>query len=212
MYITDITFLFIFLPAMLIATALQPKWKMYALLLLSLFFYACGSPVYFMLFLAGTIVNVLLAYVVQTFRTRSYILAKSALILGILLNAGCLFYYKYFDFVRENVNALFGTAFAVKGLLLPLGISFFVFKAISLLTDVFFGRVELKQNPVYAALYLSFFAQAISGPICRNRVPAAKNPQKSADLPVCGLQKAGQERSVILPKQHIVITAVKGKE
>lgn len=167
MYLTDISFLFLFLPIMLIATALQPKWKKYVLLLLSIFFYACGSPVYFVLFLVGTIANVMLGYAIQALRARSHVFAWSILILGVGLNVGCLFYYKYFDFVIENVNTVFGTAFATRGLLLPMGISFFVFKAISLLADVFSGRVKLKRNPIYAALYLSFFAQAVSGPICR---------------------------------------------
>ncbi len=167
MDMTDIAFLFLFLPAVFIAAALKSKWKNYALLLLSLFFYACGSPVYFMLFIAGITVNVLLAYVIQALRTRCRIFAVFVLAAGIGLDAGCLFYYKYFDFVTENVNIVFGTTFGARGILLPLGISFFTFKAISLLADVFSGKITLKKNPVHGALYLSFFSQIVSGPICR---------------------------------------------
>ncbi len=56
---------------------------------------------------------------------------------------------------------------AARDLLLPMGISFFIFKAISLLVDVYKGTVVLKKNPIYGALYLSFFGQVVSGPICR---------------------------------------------
>lgn len=152
MDMTNITFLFIFLPAVLIAAALRPKQKSYALLLLSLFFYACGSPAYFMLFMVGIIVNVLLAYMIQALKTRFRILAVCTFIVGIGLDAGCLIYYKYS---------------ATRDILLPLGISFFTFKAISFLVDVFSEKITLEKNPVHGALYLSFFSQIVSGPICR---------------------------------------------
>lgn len=164
MSMTDISFLFIFMPATLIAISLKPQYKKYALLLLSLFFYACGSPAYFSLFLISVIMNVCLAYLIQilNFKIRKYILA-----MGIVLNFGCLFYYKYFDFTVANLNLIFRTSFDAKNLLLPMGISFFTFKAISLLADVYSGKVILTKNPADSALYLSFFTQITSGPICR---------------------------------------------
>lgn len=159
MYLTDLSFLFIFLPAVLIAAAMQPKWKNAALLLLSLFFYACGSPACFLLFVAGIVLNVLLAYVIQALREKSRELAACVLILGIGLDVNCLLHYKYFDFVMENISGLLHLTFTARGLLLPMGISFFVFKAISLLADVYCGRAVLGKNPVDTALYLSFFGQ-----------------------------------------------------
>lgn len=164
MSITDVTFLFIFLPIALVTYLIKTEWQKYILLLLSLFFYACGSPRYFVLFLLAVVVNVIVGYGVSI---RSRNLARIFLILGIAFDVSLLFYYKYYDFTIENVNHIFGTDFQVKNLLLPLGISFFVFKAISFLVDVYRGQVELKKNPVYSALYLSFFAQIASGPICR---------------------------------------------
>lgn len=169
---TDITFLFIFLPISLVTYLIKTKRQKYILLLLSLFFYACGSPTYFVLFLEAVVVNVLLGYGISvknsgggTYVRR--ILPTVCLIAGIIFNISILFYYKYYDFAVINVNKMFGTEFQAKNLLLPLGISFFVFKAISFLVDVYRGKVDLKRNPVYSALYLSFFAQIQSGPICR---------------------------------------------
>ena len=117
MSMTDITFLFIFMPAIFIAIALKPQYKKYALLLLSLFFYACGSPTYFSLFLILVIVNVCLAYLMQnlTLKARKYILIP-----GIILNTGYLFYYKYFDFAVLNLNLILKTSFCTKNMLLPM--------------------------------------------------------------------------------------------
>lgn len=61
----DVIFLFMFLPAVLIASALKPKWRKYALLLLSCFFYACGSPAFFTLLVTAVMINVFLAYLLQ---------------------------------------------------------------------------------------------------------------------------------------------------
>lgn len=80
--------------------------------------------------------NVLVGYGVNI---RSRNLARIFLILGIAFDVSLLFYYKYYDFTIENVNHIFDTDFQVKNLLLPLGISFFVFKAISFLVDVYRG-------------------------------------------------------------------------
>ena len=166
MTMTDITFILIFLPIALLTLTFKPHCQKYVLLFLSLFYYACGSPEYFVLLLTMLIINVALAYVIQK-NAGGGVFSYLLLIIGILLNVGTLFYYKYYDFTIEGVNQVLGTAFAAKDLLLPLGISFFSFKSISLLTDVYKGTVILEKNPIYGALYLSFFGQIVSGPICR---------------------------------------------
>lgn len=75
-----------------------------------------------------------------------------------------LFYFKYFDFFLENVNAVFGSSFALRNIMLPLGISFFTFQQISFLADTYRG--ELKDcSFVDYALFVSFFPQLIAGPI-----------------------------------------------
>lgn len=167
---TDMSFLFAFLPLSLCACLAGAKVQKYILLIFSLFFYACGSPKYFILFIGMVIVNIGLSYIIQACNKRKKVFEVGriiSLIVGILLNVGVLFYYKYFDFAITNINSVFGMNFATKNLLLPLGISFFTFKAISLLVDVYKGKVVLKGNPCYAALYLSFFGQVVSGPISR---------------------------------------------
>lgn len=169
---TDIAFLFIFLPISLVTYLIKTEWQKYILLILSLFFYACGSPQYFVLFLGAVIVNVILGYGIKIKSIRECvkgwrIISTICLFVGIIFNVSLLFYYKYYDFAVNNMNQWLSTNFQAKNLLLPLGISFFVFKAISFLVDVYSDKVDLKRNPVYPALYLSFFAQIQSGPICR---------------------------------------------
>ena len=83
---------------------------------------------------------------------------------GVLCNLGILFYFKYFDFFIENVNAVFGTSFLLKGILLPLGISFFTFQQIGFLVDTYRGEIRECTFLDYA-LFVSFFPQLIAGPI-----------------------------------------------
>ena len=89
---------------------------------------------------------------------------KCILFTGVGANLLLLFYFKYFDFFIENINAVFGSSIALRNIVLPLGISFFTFQQISFLADTYRG--ELKNcNFVDYALFVSFFPQLIAGPI-----------------------------------------------
>lgn len=90
--------------------------------------------------------------------------ARAILILGVTLNLGVLFYFKYFDFFLESINQLFGLSLPLKHILLPLGISFFTFQQISFLADTYRGELEGCGFVDYA-LFVSFFPQLIAGPI-----------------------------------------------
>ena len=90
--------------------------------------------------------------------------AKALVAAAVAANLGVLFYFKYFDFFLSTVNAVFGTSAALRGILLPLGISFFTFQQISFVVDTYQG--EVKDCPFVAyALFVSFFPQLIAGPI-----------------------------------------------
>lgn len=75
---------------------------------------------------------------------------------GVAANLGVLFYYKYFDFFLENINAVFSTDFLLQGLLLPLGISFFTFQQVGFLVDTYRGETE-NYSFVDYALFVTFF-------------------------------------------------------
>lgn len=114
-------------------------------------------------YLCIMIFSILLNYVAYQLITRCK-KKKITLFTGVSLNLLLLFYFKYFDFFLENVNAVFGSSFALRNILLPLGISFFTFQQISFLADTYRG--ELKDcGFVDYALFVSFFPQLIAGPI-----------------------------------------------
>lgn len=176
MLITDLIFIFLFLPAALILFYVCPKKaKEYILLAVSLVFYACGSADYFIGLLISLAVNIGIGYAIGMARKQTCdgaeksfrIPAQVLLAVGVCYNIGILGYYKYTDFALRTIGRLTHTEPELKNLILPLGLSFFTFKAVSYLADVYRGRIQAEKNPVRAALYLSFFAQIQSGPLSR---------------------------------------------
>src|SRR5438105_258308 len=75
--------------------------------------------------------------------------------------------FKYADFMVGTLNAMLGDTFALPGLALPLGISFFTFHAISYLLDVHRGGVAPNRNLLSVAVYIAMFPQLVAGPIIR---------------------------------------------
>lgn len=97
---------------------------------------------------------------------------RGILWLGILILAGLLFFFKYFNFFGSTVNSVLGlfslpAALPTLKLVMPLGISFYTLSAISYLADVHGGKIEADRNPARLALFLSFFPTIMEGPICR---------------------------------------------
>ena len=166
MSITSLLFLFIFLPLSLVIYYISSdRVKEYVLLGISLLFYAMGSIEYLFLFMIAVAVTVIIGRTID--RCNKLIHKRILLILGIAANAGMLLYFKYTNFALTTWGQITSTEVTLKEIMLPLGISFFTFKAISYLVDVYKGKAKLDKNPVHDALYLSFFAQIQSGPITR---------------------------------------------
>ncbi len=167
MAFTDLTFLFIFLPAALflyyvVAVKLQPM----ILLALSLLFYACGSWQYFRLLVTALAVDLAIGLLIARTRQQHKFLSAASLFAGIFFHVFLLGYYKYFDFALDISNRIFLTSFESRNIILPLGISYFTFKSISYQIDLYRGKIT-EFRPLTAAVYLSFFGQIQSGPIAR---------------------------------------------
>lgn len=157
MAITDTIFLFLFLPTtLLIYYIAKEELRKYILLFASLLFYACGSPDYFILLIVSLVVNIGITNIMVRI-SEAIQLKKILLTIGILYNVGILFYYKYFDFIGTNISRILNREYTVRGLALPLGLSFFTFKAISYLVDSYQGKIKKPDHILNAALYLSFF-------------------------------------------------------
>ena len=164
--ITSTVFLMFFLPsALAIYYISRDSIKEYVLLAISLLFYACGSPQFLLIFIASALITVGLGRAMSGCEGRKC--AKVLLVLGILWNLAMLCYYKYVDFGLSIFSQLTHTDAALRNLALPMGISFFTFKAISYLTDIYCGRAILHENPAHDMLYLSLFTQIQSGPLSR---------------------------------------------
>lgn len=167
MQITSVLFIFYFLPLAMASYVLSPYIiKEYILLLISLLFYAFGALDYFVLFVVSIGINVLIGRTINKF-SHDNKKKKCMLALGIGYNLFILAWYKYLDFALEIVTDVLGICTERKNIALPLGISFFVFKAISYLIDIYEQKAELNANVIHDALYLSLFTQIQSGPLAR---------------------------------------------
>ena len=169
MVFSSLLFTFFFLPAVILLNYLaKDRYRNYLLLIASLAFYSYGEP-RFVFVMAGSIAaNYVLALLIARCREKGrQTAAKSLLLLAVLVNIGLLFVFKYLDFAISIVNKVFRTSIGSRNIALPLGISFFTFQALSYVIDVYRGTVEVQKNPLYVALYISFFPQLIAGPIVR---------------------------------------------
>ncbi len=162
-------FLFAFLPALLLVYYLAPRALRNTILLLaSLLFYAWGETVYVLLMLFAVGANYLFGLAIAASDAGRRRLWVS---LAVAANLGLLGWFKYANFLVDNLNrALIPLGFAAIELdpvHLPLGISFFMFQAMSYVVDVYRGTCEVQRRPDRVALYISLFPQLIAGPIVR---------------------------------------------
>ncbi len=163
MLFNSVPFLILILLTFLTVFAVRGKEKqMMVLLLASYVFYAYWDIRYLVLMIAVEYISYLFARVIQARKDR-WILAT-----GIILQIGALVYFKYFGFLVENVNQLFGIPDnGISDIVLPIGISFYTFQSISYLVDVWRGEIEARKRFREVSLYISFFPQLVAGPIMR---------------------------------------------
>ena len=118
----------------------------------SLWFYGYFNPSYLLIMVCSILFNYAVFRIMGQVGAHGVSFRRAALALGVAGNLAVLFYFKYYDFFVENVNALFGTSFVLKGILLPLGISFFTFQQIGFVTDAYRGEVKRCSFLDYALL------------------------------------------------------------
>lgn len=176
-------FIFAFLPITFLVYFLLNRFRYYSiakiwLVLASLYFYGQGSPDFFPYFLGSVVGN----YVVGSCLTRmdgeQKGQKKLLLFIGIMGNVGLLGYYKYTDFFIENYNLLTGSDYALKHIILPIGISFFTFQLIAFLVDSYRGETK-QYDVINYLLFITFFPQLIVGPIIHHAevVPQFENEE-----------------------------------
>ncbi|WP_131782171.1 MBOAT family O-acyltransferase [Legionella gresilensis] len=163
-------FLFLFLPLLLsLYYLLHPRYRNIILLLGSLFFYAWGEPLYVLLMISSILFNWAIGLGIATISDKK----GKFLILGfgVSVNLITLAYYKYAAFLISSFNIVLFKVLHfnldVHNVILPVGISFFTFHAISYIVDVYRGQGYVLRNPLNMGLYISFFPQLVAGPIIR---------------------------------------------
>jgi alginate O-acetyltransferase complex protein AlgI len=200
MVFSSTTFLFLFLPAIIILYFLSPKkiiFRNSLLLFASLFFYSWGEGSYIIVMIVSIIINYVVGRLIFSNLDNNRKKAKLYLAIGITLNLAILFHFKYINFAVDIINSailLLGSNHFLgleKPVHLPLGISFFTFQAISYIVDVYRKQASVRSNPINLALYISLFPQLIAGPIVRYSTIADQitNRKTSLDDFSCGVQR-----------------------
>ena len=166
MAFSSMTFLFGFLPAVLLCYFLLPcrlrTGRNLVLLAFSLTFYAWGGLRLLPALLLSCLMNWGAALLAAPGRKGRKAVFSAAL----MLNIAMLGYFKYTGFLVTNLNAL-GLDLAAPAIALPAGISFFTFQAVAYLTDVYRGTIPPERSLGRVTLFMAFFPQLLQGPILR---------------------------------------------
>lgn len=163
-------FLLIFLPITILVYYVIPSkytiGRNVVLLIASLVFYAWGD-LYSLPILAGSILlNYVFALVIG--KSQKPALSKAMVIIMLVFNVGLLFAFKYLSYTLKTVMRIIpAIQFEAPNWVLPLGISFFTFSAISYVLDVYFQASQAEKNVLNVALFISFFPKMVSGPIMK---------------------------------------------
>lgn len=191
MLFSSMVFLWIFLPVVLavnfllgrlpVAGKTRIKLKNRFLLLASLVFYAWGGVYYLFLMLAVILINYLGGILISKAGDRRI----DCLVCTVTLNLGLLGYFKYFNLIIhtiENIGNMERGALGFKEVVLPIGISFYIFQAMSYVIDVYRERTEVQKNVLDFGLYVSLFPQLIAGPIVQYKDVEAQLKDRTETL------------------------------
>ncbi|MEX2540300.1 MAG: MBOAT family protein [Trueperaceae bacterium] len=187
MVFTSSVFLLLFLPLFLgIYHLIPPSRRTAWMLVASYLFYGWWRLDFLALFVATTVFTYLVGRSLTLANEHQPVRARALLTLGVLGNLGTLAYFKYFNFGIESLDnlliALGGSGLGAWQVLLPIGISFYVFQSVSYLVDSHRGDVTGDQRFVDVAAYIALFPQLIAGPIVRFKVLGPQLGQPRADF------------------------------
>lgn len=202
------TFLFLFLPVIYLLNLIAPKWLRNPLLLMaSLIFYGWGEPVFVLVMIASTLANYFFARWLDYGRRSGHPRqTRLAMVLMVVVNIGLLLVYKYTDFLIGSINQIFSISIPLPGILLPIGISFFTFQAMSYVIDVYRQETPVQKRFSHLLLYISFFPQLIAGPIVKYHDVAEQIERRQLSIPETA---AGIRRFIIgLSKKLLVANMV----
>ena len=172
MVFSSLTFLFAYLPVSLALYFIVPlKWRNLVLLLVSLFFYGWGEPVYILIMFASIAIDYVHGLLVEKHRANDK-LARWFVAESMIFNLLLLGFFKYYDFFAANLSLIPGVNIPQLGIPLPIGISFFTFQTMSYTIDVYRQDAPAQKNIVRFGAFVTMFPQLIAGPIVKYKTVA----------------------------------------
>lgn len=183
MQFNSIQFLCFYPVVVLLYFLIPNRFRYLFLLAASYYFYMCWNPRYALLMVLSTVVTYLSGLAlgaVSGKKALPAILSERAhlrewiVFISFFINLCILFFFKYFNFASESITRfLSAVGVTVQGpqfdVLLPVGISFYTFQALSYTMDVYRGEIPPERNLLKYALFVSFFPQLVAGPIERSK-------------------------------------------
>ncbi|MBD1394708.1 MBOAT family O-acyltransferase [Mucilaginibacter glaciei] len=168
MLFNSLLFLLFFLTVTPVYYLLPHKARWGWLLAASCYFYMYFKPVYILIIFFTIIIDYIAGIVIEKSEGRR---RKFFLILSLAANIGVLAFYKYFNFLAENINFI-GSSFhapeiPLLNLILPIGLSFHTFQAMSYTIEVYRGNQKAERHLGIYSLYVMFYPQMVAGPIER---------------------------------------------
>lgn len=202
MVFSSAVFLFIFLPIVLILHTVVKNTKIRngLLIVASLIFYAFGEPIYILMLVGSVAVNWIFGNIL--YKNKNKIILALAVVLNLLL----LVVFKYTGFLVGIFNGVFNTEIHVPHIVMPIGISFFTFQAISYVVDVYRQKTSNKAGFFDVLLYIALFPQLIAGPIVQYRTIA--DSIKDREVTVDGLMVGARKFIVGLSKKMLISNAM----
>lgn len=174
MIFSSLTFLFAYLPLTLAVYFLAPlRWRNLVLLLVSLFFYGWGEPVYITIMFLSILIDYTHGLLVEKYRVDD---KKARWFVGqsVVFNLLLLGFFKYWDFLAANLSLIPGIRIPQLGIPLPIGISFFTFQTMSYTIDVYRRDAPVQRNIIHFGAFVTMFPQLIAGPIVKYKTVAAE--------------------------------------
>ena len=207
MVFSSAIFLFGFLPLLLgLYFLAKDKFKNYILLAFSLIFYGFGGPKLLVMMITVVMIDYIAAILLDKYESNK--IRKLVIILTVVLNIGTLFYFKYMGFTVSVINRLTSLSIPVPNIVLPIGISFYTFQAMSYVIDVYRKEVKANKNPFNVLLYVSMFPQLVAGPIVRYKTVAEEIENRKITLNEFTL---GLERFIFGLAKKLIIANNTGK-
>ena len=166
MVFSSVMFLFYFLPILLLVYFVCPvKYRNFVLLFFSLLFYFIGEPINIIFLLLSCFINYYGSFLINKNKSKK---TKKLIFIGIIIyNIIQLLFFKYINFFISNLNYIPFVEIPLLNILMPIGISFYTFQAISYVCDVYSGKVKPAKTIFTYMTYLTLFPQLIAGPIVR---------------------------------------------